>query len=166
MSSLSPNPHMHSGSRGSSGFRRTYILLLIPILFDSSLNMTLNLFSRTFHVNCCIRYRFRPSWFTWEMVIRLKPHAFYIHKSPHLTVLYDTLHNVMLLNLLVRSFNFCLVLPFTWINKTRSSRGVVYSYPPPLPNYAACFLLFLFFVNLFKNIWIVLLFILVNCWIL
>lgn len=136
MSSLSPNSHMQSGSRRSSGFRRTYILLLIPIFFVSSLKMTLDLFSRTFHVNCCIRYRFHPSWFTCEMVIRLKTTRLLYSQwqSLHLTVLYDPLHNVMLLNLLVRSFNVCLVLPFTWINKTRSSRGVVYSYPPPPPS--------------------------------
>lgn len=136
MSSLSPNSHMHSDSRRSPGFRRTYILLLIPIFFVSSLKMTLDLFSRTFHVNCCIRYRVRASWFTWEMVIRLKTTCLLYSQwqSFHLTVLYDTLHNVMLLKVLVRSFNVCLVLPFTWINKTRSFRGVVYSYPPPPPS--------------------------------
>lgn len=135
MSSLSPNSHMHSGSRGSSGFRRTYILLLISIFFVSSLNMTLDLFSRTLHVNCCIRYRFRPSWFTWEMLIRLKPHAFNIHNDKVFILQFFMTHYIMLccwINLFdLLMFVLC-CLSHEWIKLVHLE--VLFILTPPLPS--------------------------------
>lgn len=131
--SLSPNSPKHSGRRRSSGFLQTYILLLLPnIIFVSSLKMTRDQFSRTVHVNFCLQKRFRRSRFTCEIVIRFETTRL-LYPSSHsllLTVLSDILQPDMLLNLLVRSFNVCRLLPFTRLNKTRSSRGVVFFLPP------------------------------------
>lgn len=107
MISLSPNSHRHSGSRRSSGFLRTYILLLLPRIFISSL--TLDQFSRTFHVNFCLQNRFRRSWCTWEMMIRWKiTRLLYSSlQSLHLTALLNAKHPVMLVYLLIFMFVIC-----------------------------------------------------------